>query len=53
MAMKLFQQRVPETAGLILLDRNGEIGLAHDSLHLAYASRTQAMGEPASGLKAT
>jgi L-asparaginase / beta-aspartyl-peptidase len=52
-AMELFQQRVPETAGLILLDRNGGIGLAHNSPHLAYAYRAPGMDEPASGLRVT
>lgn len=46
-AIAAFKRRVPGEAGLILLDREGRIGWAHNSSDMPCAYRTADMAEPA------
>ena len=49
-AVALLQKRVQGKAGLIILDRQGRVGLAHSTPCLAHAYRTQGMDEVVSGV---
>lgn len=49
-AVNLLQTRVRGKAGLIVLDRQGRVGLAHSTPCLAHAYRTQGMDQIVSGV---
>ena len=51
-ALAVLERAVQGRAGLIVLDRNGEVGLAHSTLCLAHAYRRTGMSEALGGVSA-
>lgn len=50
-AIDLLWQRIQGVGGLILLDRDGHVGVAHSSPNIAYAWIREGMDEPVTGIK--
>jgi len=50
-AIDLLWRRLQGVGGLILLDRQGQIGIAHSSPNMAFAWMHEGMNEPVSGVK--
>ena len=51
-AIDLLWHRIHGVGGLILLDRQGQIGIAHSSPNIAFAWMREGMNEPVAGVKA-
>jgi len=50
-AIDLLWERIQGVGGLILLDRDGHVGVAHSSPNIAYALIHEGMNEPIAGIK--
>jgi beta-aspartyl-peptidase (threonine type) len=50
-AIDLLWQRIQDVGGLILLDRQGQIGIAHSSPNVAFAWMREGMDESVAGVK--
>ncbi len=51
-AINLLRDRVDGQGGLIMIDRHGQVGLAHNTPHLAHAYLTGDMAAPVVGMRA-